>query len=145
MPEHYNNSFYDQLDDLNSILGSILYDMEEKKEDIVVPNDDLQAELRMVKNLLDDTCLNDVIPVLDKLIATIPVSVLEESKVYSDIGQMIQSDKEILIECKTDINNILLHLENVQRKAVDRKESLLEYLEIKLRDTNVIILDTFYS
>jgi hypothetical protein len=58
---------------------------------------------------------------------------------------MIQSDKAVLVESKTDINNILIHLENEQKQALDFGETLLDHLEEKLGDINVIIFDTFYS
>jgi hypothetical protein len=145
MPEHYNNSFYDQLDDLNNILGSTLNNIEEKKENIVFPKDSIQSELKVVQTLLENTYLTDAIPVLDKLITNIAKSIQEESKVYSDIEKMIQSDKAVLVESKTDINNILIHLENEQKQALDFGETLLDHLEEKLGDINVIIFDTFYS
>ncbi len=146
MPEHYNDSFYDKLDDLNDYLTSTLMDMEDQKEAIVTAIDaNPQNEVEIIKSFLASTKLAKSIGTLEDLINTISDSLLESSKIYSDIGEMVQRNREMLKECRKDITNILEKLEEEKAYLDEYGEDLWDHLDVKLSDINIIILDTFYS
>lgn len=149
MPEHYNDSFYDRLDDILYYLGAALNEMEEQRDvwesELQEANVNPQQGITLVKKFLDSTELVKTIPILNTCIATISASLLEESKIYSDIGDKVKSDTEVLEECKANVLESLEHLDEAKKQADIREETLLGYLEEKLGDTNIILLDTFYS
>jgi hypothetical protein len=146
VPEHYNDNFYDKLDDLNVFLTSTLIDMENQQEAIVrAIKANPQHEVDIIQSFLSSTKLAESIGTLDDLIKTIDSSLLETSKVYTDIGEMVQRNKEMLEECRKVIINILENLE-AEKALVDKyEEDLLDRLDIKLSDVNIFLLDTFYS
>ncbi len=148
MPQHYNDKFYDKLDDVLTFFGSTLNDIEEKRttiqSTIQQANNDLQVELNTIHTFIAKTDLAKSLLVFDELITTISSSLVEESKAYSDIGEMVASDKEVLKECKEVVNTILERLEEEKRLADEWEEPLIDHLEEKIGDYNVIILDTFY-
>lgn len=149
MPEHYNDSFYDRLDDILYYLGSTLDDMEKQREvwefQLQEATHNPHQEISLVKKLLDSTELAKTIPILDTCIATISASLLEKSKIYSAIDIMVKSDTKTLEECKANVLEALEHLDGAKKQADNRGETLFDYLEVKLGDTNIILLDTFYS
>jgi hypothetical protein len=104
MPEHYNDEFYDRLDDTLHILGATLQSFEEMKESIAgqthKSGDDPASERNILKSFLNTICLAEAIPLLNNLIAKISSSLLEELKVYAEIDKMVQSDHEVLEGCK---------------------------------------------
>jgi hypothetical protein len=104
MLEHYNDEFYDQLDDTLLILGMTLQSFEEIKKLIAVQlqksGHNPAIERNIIKSFLNTICLSGAISLLDNMIAKISSSLLEEFKVYSEIDKMVQSDREVLEECK---------------------------------------------
>jgi hypothetical protein len=148
MPEHYNDRFYDELDDLLLLLGSTFSDIEARKEDIAYTikksKADPQMEIDIVKSFLANTCLAKTIPTLDGLIAMISSSLLEEFKVYSHIDEKVQRDISILEDCKKEIVIIVEQLEELN-EVNHYKEAMIDHLERKLSNVNIFILDTFYS
>ena len=70
---------------------------------------------------------------------------LDKFIVYSDIGEQVQSDKEVLAECKFDMVQLLNDLGSQKKSAEEWGETLIDYLEEKLSDNHILLLDTFYS
>jgi hypothetical protein len=148
MPEHYNDRFYDELDNLSGLLESTFSDIEERKEEIASTikksKADPQMEMDIVKSFLATTCLAKTISTLDGLLTMISASLLEEFKVYSDIGEKVQFDISILEDCKQEIVIIVERLEELNEAKHDT-EALIDHVEKKLSNVNIFILDTFYS
>jgi hypothetical protein len=148
MPLHYNDSFYDHLDDITHYLGTALDDIEKQKDvwrSQFQGADDPQREIRLVKQLLKSTELAKTLPILDICIATISDSLLEKSKIFSAMDSMVKDDTNTLEECKANVQEALEQLDEAKKQADSRGETLLDYLEAKLEDSNIILLDTFYS
>lgn len=149
MPEHYNDPFYDHLDDILYYLGLTLDDMEKQRDawefQLQEENPNPHQEITLVKKFLDSTELAKTVPILNTCIATISASLLERSKIFSAIDEMVKSDTNTLEECKANVLEALEQLDEAKKQADSRRETLLEYLEVKLGDSNIILLDTFYS
>jgi hypothetical protein len=72
MPEHYNDEFYDQLDDTLHILGMTLQSFEEIKKSIAVQlqksGHNPAIETNIIKSFLNNVCLLGAISLLDNMI-----------------------------------------------------------------------------